>query len=403
MTNPSRLWMQYLKWMLLTTLAIVATVGAFNTLIDPLGVFSSPRVVGLNAIKPYLDHHRELTRWNAAHRICPNAAIFGNSRAEIGFDPENPVFSKHGLSAFNHAIPGTGASMSYRQLNWLKTAGCMPKTIILGVEFFDFLGGTEAAKSVLAQVNAPQIDQRFLAESVFSITGLRDSLATIFLQRSRYPATLTERGFNPLHNYISEVEQSGHYVLFRQRASENARNWTRKPRRLNPIDGGISDDEQTVNAILKSATEAGSTVYVVIYPYHAEIRLLIERLQLADLFSDWKKQVVSIAARHLKQGSTVEVWDFSGISPESLESIPENGDRRTHLTHYWEAGHFKKALGDKIIARLLDDEGRLGIKLDLGNIDPWLQADRASIKRLMAQPSPLLAEVDNILQQSEKH
>lgn len=396
-------WALYLRWMITTAFIIVAAVGVFNIVINPLGVFDSPRINGLNAIKPYLDHHRELARWQAARRLCPNAGIFGNSRAEIGFDPENPIFSEHGLSAFNHAIPGSSLSLAFRQVGWLKSAGCMPNVVILGVEFFDFLGGSlPDPRPVQEGSTAPKIDARFFAESVFSIAGLRDSLGTVALQQSRYPAVLTERGFNPLLNYIPEVEQNGHYTLFRQRVEENARNWRRKAMRLHPLGEGASDDERIFEAILEELSPKQPSTYIVIYPYHAQIRVMIERLGLGGLFSEWKRLIVSIAMRRAEKGDKIQVWDFSGLSPQTLEPIPSRGDRHTHLNYYWEAGHFKKALGDRILSRLLAQEGDFGVQLDNRNIDHWLSEDRQMIHALFITAPPWIGEVDAILAEKIK-
>lgn len=387
-------WASYLRWMLATLVACVALVGAVNVFIDPLGIFGSPRIAGLSATKPYLDHHRELTRWQAARRLCPSAGIFGNSRAEIGFDPEHPAFAAQGLSAFNHSIPGSAVSMALRQFGWLQAAGCTPKVALIGVEFYDFLGSTKAAP--LPPLDTPpQIDGKVLAETVFAITGLRDSAKTAALQRARYAATLTERGFNPLDNYIAEVDNSGHYILFRQRADENTRNWGRKAKAIQPAEGQ-SIDQQALDALLAGIQQSGSKARLVIYPYHAEIRLMQARLGLADLFNDWKRMVVAIAARH----PGVEVWDFSGIGPETLEAIPAPGDRKTHLQYFWEAGHFKRALGDKVIARVMgaaDADGRFGIQLTPDNIESVIAADRKQLDTLLTTPSPLLTEVDDVV------
>jgi len=399
-TTSSWAWPGYLRWMLGTLIAAIASVGLFNTFVDPLGVFGSPRVTQLNAIKPYLDHHRELARYQGAYRLCANAGIFGNSRAEIGFDPESSALKAHGLSAFNHAIPGTSASTSLRQIIWLQGANCLPKTIVLGVEFFDFLGGSEPRPVPTPETDPPpRRDARFFAESVFSISGLRDSLTTLRLQWSGYPATLTDHGFNPLFNYIPEVEQSGHYVLFRQRAEENMRNWSRKPLQLRPQRGGASDDEVMVDAFLTRAAQGGGTTYVIIYPYHAEIRMMIERLGMGQLFADWKRIVVDIAKKSTAQGGKVQVWDFSGVGPETLEEIPARGDRKTHLIHYWEAGHFKKELGDLMIDRLLGKQSAFGIELNSENIESWLAEDRRRVQSLLNTPSPILREIDDLMAQ----
>ncbi|WP_147375804.1 hypothetical protein [Noviherbaspirillum cavernae] len=384
--------------MLATTAVTIVVVGVFNVFIDPLGVFSSPRIAGISAIKPYPDHHREFVRYASARHLCSDVGIFGNSRAEIGFDPESIALATQGLSAYNHAIPGTSATTSYRQILWLQAANCLPMKIILGVEFFDFLGGTSSRPLPTLRTDpAPRLDVRFFAESVFSITGVRDSLATLFLQRSRYPATLTERGFNPLYHYIPEVEQSGQYVLFRQRAEENFRKWTHKPLRLRPTDGGVSDDEQAVKAILDTLAQAGAKTHIIIYPYHAQIRMMIERLGMGGLFSDWKRLVFAVAESQRSRGNSVEVWDFSGVAPETREAIPIKGDRKTHLAHYWEAGHFKKELGDLVIARVFGDQRNFGVKLERDNIDNWLLLDRQRVQSLLTTPSPLLDEVNDIL------
>lgn len=391
-------WGAYLRYMFATLAVTITAVGAVNVIIDPMRIFGSPSIPGVNAIKPYPDHHRELARWVTARRLCPNAAIFGNSRAEIGFDPGNPLFERRGMSAFNYAIPGSTAFLAYRQINWLEAAHCMPRTIILGVEFFDFLGGARAGALPTPDTDpAPQVDARFLAETVFSVAGLQDSLRTLALQFTSHPATLTDRGFNPLRNYIPEVAQSGHYALFRQRAEENVRNWTRKAAtfRLNP--SGMSQDEQVLDAILARASLSGSTVYVVIYPYHAQIRMLVERLGFGALFSEWKRRVFEISARHAGTGGSVEVWDFSGISAETLEAIPRRGDRQTQLNYYWESGHFKKELGDRVIARILGGQDSFGGRLNDANVGGWLVEDRARVRSLLETPSLLLADVDEVL------
>ena len=114
--------------------------------------------------------------------------------------------------------------------------------MLIGVDFFDFLGGTAATGPLpnAAEDPPPRLDAQWLGDAVFSLTALGDSFTTLAAQHARYPATLTDRGFNPLLNYVGEVERNGHYPLFRQRAFENARNWSRKAPRLHPPGGTAS-------------------------------------------------------------------------------------------------------------------------------------------------------------------
>lgn len=392
----SSTWRHYLTWMLATMLATVGLCGAFNAFIDPLGIFGAPRITGLNATKPYLDHHRDLARWQAAHRVCPSAGIFGNSRAEIGFDPEHPAFSELGLVAFNHAIPGTSINTALRQLRWLQEAGCPPQVIVLGVEFFDFLGAPAAKSQAPSLSPAPHIDANVIAETVFSITALRDSVTTIAAQYSRYPATLTPRGFNPLLTYIPEVEHNGHYALFRQRAVENLKTWSRKSRHIQPGGSGRSVELAGLEAFLDTAAQSSSRVHLVIYPYHAQLRLMMERAGLGPLFTDWKALMMDTVDRTHPTPGNVKLWDFSGLDEATMEPIPAPNDRKTHLTYYWEAGHFKKALGDQILNQILLDRPGFGVLLQPASFNAQQEEDQRRTRDALAQPSSLLREVDSL-------
>ena len=388
----------YLAWMLSMAALLVAVVALVCIVIDPLGVFGSPRIAGLNAVKPHFEHDRELTHWMGAKRLCSKTGIFGNSRAEIGLNPMSPALLFHGLPAYDHAIPGTSAGLSYRQLKWLGEAGCMPSTIFLGVDFFDFLGaGAAPPMSALDAAPAPRIDGNFVAQDVLSVTGLQDSIETLAAQHARHPATLTDRGFDPLDNYIAEVERNGAYALFRQKAQDNIRTWKRQPPTIVPPEGGVCDTEQAIDAFVSRARAADAKVYLVIYPYHAETRLIVERLGLGALFAQWKKRIVDLAARHQEPGQVLEVWDFSGLAPQTLEAIPPPDDRHTQLKWFWEAGHFKPALGDVALARMLGEDNGFGIRLSPDNIDDWVARDRAGVQALMAAPSPLMSELDSLL------
>ena len=244
----------YLGWMLSMAALLVAAVALVLHPGRPPGRVRLAANAGLNAVKPYFEHDRELTHWMGAKRACSKTGIFGNSRAEIGLNPVGPALLAHGLPAYDHAIPGTSAGLSYRQLKWLAEAGCMPSTIFLGVDFFDFLGAPPAPPMIaLDAAPAPRIDGNFVAQDVLSVTGLQDSIETLAIQHARHPATLTERGFDPLDNYVAEVEHNGAYALFRQKAQDNIRTWKRQAPTIQPPAGGVCDTERAIDAFVSRA------------------------------------------------------------------------------------------------------------------------------------------------------
>ena len=54
--------------------------------------------------------------------------------------------------------------------------------------------------------------------------------------------------------------------------------------------------------------------------------------------------------------------DFSLRHPWTAEPIPAPGDRATVPLHYWESGHFKAALGDRMIRRIAGDANGFGVE-----------------------------------------
>jgi hypothetical protein len=75
------------------------------------------------------------------------------------------------------------------------------------------------------------------------------------------------------------------------------------------------------------------------------------------------------------------IWDFATFSPYATLPVPDTAnDEAAHW--YWEAGHFKKELGDVMLATMLAPPGSsvnddsFGSLLQPDNIDAWLSQQR---------------------------
>ena len=62
--------------------------------------------------------------------------------------------------------------------------------------------------------------------------------------------------------------------------------------------------------------------------------------------------------------ANAELWDFSGFSPYADEAVPLPGDTHSEMRWYWEAGHFKKSLGDRLLVH-----GKCPPRLPDGTVD----------------------------------
>lgn len=338
----------------------VAVLGTLNFLIDPYGLFRIVSHPALNAVKPHPDHSLADIKMAAVRNLPVNALIVGNSRAEIGFDPEHPAWRGQSLNPFNLAVPGSGIEESSEQLVQLD-AELKPDMVLIGLEFLDFLidpRSPQAKPSGAARPSSAGLSRlRLKTASLFSIQASMDSLRTVRLQRDKYPESMTPRGFNPLRDYEASAKTEGYYSMFRQRAVSNAQRLARMPKNLFVAGSNTSSEWIALTQMLEASARRGGKVAIVIYPYHAQLLAMFEQYGLWDAFEAWKKRVAEVAeATQRKSSGTIEAWDFSGFSDYQCEAIPAQGNRTDTVRWYWEAGHFKKELGDIILTRVLTSQ-----------------------------------------------
>ena len=369
------------------TLALVALVAAFNYVIDPYAVFGSPSVVGLNAVKPRPDVMIADIKFIVGTRLHPNALILGNSRADVGFDPENPTFERHGMRAYNAAVPGSG--LGYSLDAFRRFAGTTDiRFAIVGLDFLDFLHSPEAGTR-----SAPKPDDsgwsvartRLLA--LFSTTALADSIRTLLIQREANPAVLRLDGFNPMLDYREIATTEGYAALFRQRAQETARSLAKQPHNLDAGGRRMSPSYSELRSLLQIAKDKGTDLQLVIYPYHLLLLLQYEAAGLWPLFEQWKEDVAAIVDEARRQGAQVALWDFSCPSALTAEAVPSDGDRKSTMRWYWEAGHFKKELGDLVLERVLERKGAVeleafGVQLTSDNVHDGSRVCRDALNRM---------------------
>ncbi|MDX8121538.1 hypothetical protein SKZ59_07140 [Janthinobacterium sp. GMG2] len=396
--SPFRL---YLLTMLLLLVSGAIIVCAFVLIVDPYGVYGIVRRDHFNAVKPGLTRYQSQIKQEHALRLRPQFIILGNSRAEIGFDPRASALAALG-AGYNLAIPGTGLATSASQFAQLRQAGVKPHTVIVGMEFIDFLNPAVAPAARQAPAAAApahgRADWRF--DALFSLASVKDAVHTLRIQHDGEAATMSADGFNPLLDYGAHARRDGYHKMFAQRARESAANLGRKSTR-----GLAAEDFQLLRTFLLAMAATQADIKLVIYPYHAQMLAMFEDAGLWPLFEEWKAQLVlaigEVRARY--PGARISLTDFSGYGAYNCEPIPAANERSKATRWYWEAGHFKKALGDIVLRRVMSaqetapDGGQFGMPLDDAN----LEANRARIAQergscVAAQPGlfarQLLAE-----------
>lgn len=354
-----------LFWLLATAIAIVVTL---VVLVDPYALYGVMNS-SFNTIKPSLSRYQSEIKLQRAIRSNPEFIILGNSRAEIGFDPSSPAFGEAAGRGFNLAVPGTGINTSISQINGLAAVGITPKTIVIGAEFMDFLMNSTTLSDEKTIAPTPATLNRstlwWQFDALFSMESLKDVARTILIQNNEEVATLSSNGFNPLNEYKVYVHDDGYHKIFEQRALEIATMLSRKSKVALS-----SGDLKLLRTLLTAATKNNADVKLLIYPYHAQILAMIEHAGLWNLFELWKSQLAGEVAALKRANPEIKLtlYDFSGFGPITCEHIPLKSEKgRSDTQWYWEAGHFKKKLGDVVIQKMLQ-RSELNLESDFGAV-----------------------------------
>lgn len=381
----ARLW-------LLTLALSLAAVALFNAFIDPWGLHGPVRIDGVNAVKIRPERAIGELKLARALRHQPDALILGNSRADIGLDPAHDTLATLAQRPFNLAEPGAALTAQVHQLEALLEAGHRPRLLLVGLELFDLLNAEPLRRTHWRPRDDLRAQQRATRlQSVITLSALGDSLLTLRAQRDPYAATLRDDGFNPLRDYDGMAAREGYAPLFRQRAAENARRIGahRWPSRLD-----ATADFIALRRLLELADQHDIRVECFTYPYHAHILGTLHRAGLMDEVAAWKQALADTVHAAAAQGANVRLWDFVAVTPETAEAVPSPGDRRSVTRWYWEGGHFKAALGHRMLERMLGTRSEEGFGRELrpeAVADDTLARD---IDALLATRADLVADLD---------
>jgi hypothetical protein len=369
---------RYLRVWCGLTVALVVLVAATNLIVDPYGLFRLVDSAAFNAIKPKAGAHGRMVKAYQVLRVGPRSVILGNSRSEVGFDPRHPAWPEDARPVFNLAIPGTGTSTTLRYLQHVIAGDAGregTRVAVWGIDFMDFLvdevsasGAAsirQGASRLLTDSDRSMTSRRALSqlrdfgEVTFALGTFVDSLETVRSQRNPYSADLTPLGFNPMSDYVKITADEGYWAVFRQRDLANIRAYLGRPKAIFNESGGSSPALEDLRKVMQLCRQSGIKLHLVTYPYHAHLLEVIRITGHWPAFEAWKRAVVKIVddEARVSGGTATSLWDFSEFNAFTTEAIPPKGDRRTRMRWYWEAGHFKRELGDLILARILGSAG----------------------------------------------
>lgn len=356
---------RFLRILGATFVFLCLLVAGFNLAVDPYGIFGTPRITGFNAKKPAAAERVRVAKPYMAEAVHAKTIVGGNSRPEIGIDPLSPCWEKQHLPAFNTGIPGANLQLQLEYTRHAVSASGANR-VLLGVDFVDFLVGNKQidrldfgapargdALRLTYRTGSPDSARAYLQRTIdrlsglFSLEALMNSMATIAGQGSPNASTRRPDGFNPANDYLSIIATEGQAVLFEQKNSELADRLVGNGSILHNFGQSSSEPLEALKRFLDWANGEKVDVILFINPYHVDYLSLIAVTGKWHLFEQWKRDLAAVATE-----KAVPLWDFNSIDSYSTGAPPAAGNHKDHLPWFWEPAHYRKELGDLMLAKM---------------------------------------------------
>ena len=358
---------RYLIFFLCSFFALSALVVGANVVVDPYSVIGAPRFDGLNQYKVDINSRVRLSKSYQPLRADFNTLIVGNSRVEMGIDPENKCLNLNGKKTYNLGIPGAG--VGYQAASALNLVYQKPiKTILISVDFTDFLvmskkpvpetySGIPKLSNISMKADGSQ-NRGYLwsyvkdhYQAIYSLDAFLSSLKTVLLQ-SPYGPSRNESGFNPAMDFVEMTSAEGVGRLFKQKEDELESKYM-EGWGLYYSGGELSHDFNYLEEFITRATDKGIKVVVFTNPLHENFWGIMGRAGLMEQNEIFLNQVQDIISR--SGNGLVDFWDFSGDTPFIHESVIEAREKGVGLKWFWEPAHYKKELGDMMVETMFSE------------------------------------------------
>lgn len=322
--------------------------------VDPYGYFGAPRVERFNALKPAAANKVRVVKPHVIIRVHPKTIILGNSRPEMGLDPSSAHWPAAMRPVYNLAIPGDSvpAQAGHATEALIATDA---STLVWAVDFLDFIQDTSIPLAPAAPSPAENGAQDRLTGmgttsllALLSTQALTDSVWTVLAQFNADSPTRTELGFNPARDYLQVIANQGAFILFEQKRHYLNNQLGHSRWRLFDADRATSAEFAAFEGVLKLCAARNVRLIVLINPYHTEYLRIIDRHGYAGMMQTWKMAITDMVARYPQ----AQLWDFSEPHAYLNEPAPDPDSRRP-LRWFWEPSHYRRELGEIMLARIL--------------------------------------------------
>ena len=358
-------------------LPLLCIIG-INWLINPLVLFNSPLIQGINQYKTESFFAQQLIKPHHIKNQKPRSLILGSSRAGSAFDPTHSALDQS-LHPYNVAIPGASPYILMRMFQHAQ-ANAKIESVILSVDFFMFNRLKPRTNPGFDHIFEARLDRSKDNAPVFTLPQyLRDNTVSLISWYSLGSSKTTFEKQKKLANHsIGGIIQydSGfwNHVIHGRKLYKNifahttkgylTKNWFPNKDHLFELDTMphkyLSDDRLAneyqgpyfhLTKLLTLLYQSNIKTTIVILPTHV---YLLEALSAAHLWNDfeqWKRDLITITEQtgNALNHKPYTIWDFNDYNTISQESVPTTKVKAGRMRWFSDPAHPNKAAGDIII------------------------------------------------------
>src|SRR5687767_8584389 len=349
---------RYCQVTLLVACVALATVGGFNLLVDPFGVYPQVHLKAFDPLRDSLSSRR--ARAEMLRRGNWDMMIFGTSRPKGGMPAEHPAFASNNVC--NMSVDAARMSEVAVMFDYARRYNRI-RHVVLCLDF------------ALSRYSA--IDPSDFAESRFN-----PELSVFnYHCKNLIGADVTDRSFEFLLNLLRrklppEGERNGFQVRSLKPDASHRALFQKVLRSLAysyAVQRAAPEEMQAFRHVLAVCRDNNIGITLAINPVHALDLELLRAGDNWDGFEAWKRDIVRIVAEESMAGKAV-VWDFTGYWEPTTEEVPAAGDTTTRMKYYFESSHYTPAMGALMLDQMFGlATNEFGAKISKENVEAHLQ------------------------------
>jgi hypothetical protein len=344
----------------ITTAALLALTGfvlvaALGLAVDAYGVFGTRLISAAH----FPSNLRLMRGWDRvtkaieiAERRGDQVLFIGDSRSQLGIDPDSPALS--GMRAYNAGLAGATLTEQIVALDYSLAHDPGIKHVVWGLSFEEFPFGIFSWSDYPDSAFAGRGMIAGLMRHLFAYDRVISSWKTLLQSRRQVRAQMKRNG---VVTYSGEtLEGPAVLKMFDSELSGMSRNISGK----RPQEA-MDEAHAKLKRELSELKSAGVDVDLVIMPLHVWRLEFFRQIDIEDQSDAWKRRLAATLDELASAPGSgkLRVFDFARPHPlveQSIFAPPPPGERR----YYLESSHFYPWLGEKLLETVFAREQDTG-------------------------------------------